>query len=366
MYTKGIAVVAITRRGMETAIKIKETLEAAGLSSIVYGPKKYGQYGVVPLEKTIGEFFKDSYSSVDAVVGVMAAGIVIRAVAPLLESKLTDPAVVDVDVEGKFVISLLSGHYGGANELARIIAHGIGGTAVITTASDVTGKQSVDELARILHLQILNPRSLVPVNSAIVNGDRLVVVLIGNTQIPLDKVGCYEVKSANTVREALEEVNSFDAGVLVTSQAIPNDVWPIDEAAKPFTILKTKRVLVGLGARKDSSAESILEAVDLALRQANVTLTNVKKFATVDIKRDSPAMIKAAEQLGKPLVFFSVAALRNVIGMGLSPDSKLVQEKIGVGGVCERAAILAAGKKAELILKKNKYNGVTVAIATGE
>ena len=84
----------------------------------------------------------------DALVAVMATGIIIRAVAPYLESKLTDPAVIGVDAAGKFVISLLSGHYGGANELAKIIAQGIGGTAVITTASDATGKQSVDELAR--------------------------------------------------------------------------------------------------------------------------------------------------------------------------------------------------------------------------
>ena len=157
MYAKGIAVVAITRRGVETALKINQALEDAGFSSKVYAPKKYSQNGVVPLEKKFSDFIKDNYSQVDALVAVMATGIIIRAVAPLLESKLTDPAVIGVDAAGKFVISFLSGHYGGANELARIIAEGIGGTAVITTASEATGKQSVDELARNLHLTILEP-----------------------------------------------------------------------------------------------------------------------------------------------------------------------------------------------------------------
>ena len=129
---------------------------------------------------------KTPTAQVDGLVAVMATGIIIRAVAPHLESKLTDPAVIGVDATGKFVISLLSGHYGGANELARIIAKGIGGTAVITTASEVTGKQSVDELARTLHLTIQNPESLVAVNSAIVNGDHLVVVLVGDMEIPIE------------------------------------------------------------------------------------------------------------------------------------------------------------------------------------
>src|SRR5208283_6091071 len=137
------------------------------------------------------DFVKETYGSADAFVGVMASGIIIRSVAPLLESKLTDPAVIGVDASGKFVISLLSGHYGGANELAKIIAQGIGGTAVITTASDVTGKLSVDELARNLHLTIQNPESLVAVNSAIVNGDHLVVLLIGEVEISTNLIGYY-------------------------------------------------------------------------------------------------------------------------------------------------------------------------------
>jgi cobalt-precorrin 5A hydrolase len=361
MYAKGIAVVAITRRGIETALKIREALNKAGLSCTVYAPKKYNQNGVVPLEKKLPDFIKDTYSTVDALVAVMATGIVIRAVAPYLESKLTDPAVVGVDAAGKFVISLLSGHYGGANELAKIIAKGIGGTAVITTASDVTGKQSVDELAKTLHLAIQNPASLVAVNSAIVNGDRLVLVLTGDVKIPTDQISGYEIKKAENGVQALQIVNGYDAGVIVTHEPLL-----IAKFVKPFTILKTRCVVVGLGARKDSSADSIIEAVDAALEQVHVPLARVNRFATVDIKRNSPAMLKAVEKLGLPLEFLSVDALRSVSHKDLSPDSKMVQEKIGVGGVCERAALIVAGKNSKLILKKTKLNGVTVAIAEGE
>ena len=361
MYPKGIAVVAITRRGVETALKIKEALDNEGLSSTVYAPKKYNQNGVVLLEGKLAEFVKDAYGKVDAIVAVMATGIIIRAVAPYLESKLTDPAVIGVDATGKFVISLLSGHYGGANELTRIIAKGTKATPVITTASDVLGKQSVDELAKVLHLNIQNPESLVAVNAAIVNGDSVVMVLTGDVKIPSEMISGFKIVKAENGEKALEIVNKYDAGVIVTREPLK-----IDKFVKPFTILKARSIIVGLGARKESSTESIVEAVNAALKQVNLPATRIDRFATVDIKRDSVALVEAVKQFGSPLEFLSVDALRSLNHKDLSPDSKMVQEKIGVGGVCERAALIVAGKNSKLILKKTKQNGVTVAIAEGE
>ena len=361
MYDKGIAVIAITRRGVETALKIQKGLDVAGLASTVYSPKKYSQNGVITIDKKLADFLKDIYSRVDAIVAVMATGIVIRAVAPLLESKLTDPAVVGVDASGKFVISLLSGHLGGANDLAHTIAKGINAIPVITTASDVMGKQSVDELAKNLHLSIQNPDSLVAVNSAIVNGDRIVLVLAGDAKIPANAIGAFEVKMAQNGVEALDIINTYDAGIIITHKPLT-----ITKFVKPFTILKTKHVVVGLGARKESTTDSIITAVDAALEKVHVPLARVHAFATVDIKRTSKPLVEAVEKLGAPLEFLSVDALRLVTNADLSPDSAMVQDKIGVGGVCERAALLIAGNNSKLILKKTKLNGVTVAIAEGE
>src|SRR4030067_3032724 len=122
MSSKGIAVVAITKRGVETALRIKQVLTTLELPCKVFAPAKYEQKGVVPMDKKLPEFVKENYGKVGALVGVMATGIVIRAVAPLLESKLVDPAVVVVDVSGHFAVSLLPGHLGGANALSRLIA----------------------------------------------------------------------------------------------------------------------------------------------------------------------------------------------------------------------------------------------------
>jgi cobalt-precorrin 5A hydrolase len=361
MYDRGIAVVAITRRGVETALKIQKGLDVAGLTSTVYAPKKYRQNGVVVLDKKLADFLKELYSKVDAIVGVMATGIIIRSVAPLLESKLTDPAVVGVDASGKFAISLLSGHLGGANDLAHAIAKGINAIPVITTATDVLGKQSVDELAKNLHLSIQNPDSLVAVNSALVNGDRMVLVLVGEAKIPANAIGAFEVRTAENSVQALDIINSYDAGVIIS-----HELLTVTKFVKPFTILITKLVVVGLGARKESSIDSIITAVETALEQVHMPLARVDRFATVDIKRTSQPLIDAVEKLGAPLEFLSVDALRLVTNAELSPDSAMVQEKIGVGGVCERAALLVAGNNSKLILKKMKLNGVTVAVAEGE
>jgi cobalt-precorrin 5A hydrolase len=360
MYPKGIAVVAITRRGVETALNIKRALEEEGLKSTVFAPKKYSQPGVAEMEVKFGDFIKENYAKLDAIVAVMATGITIRAVAPFLESKLTDPAVIGVDAAGKFVISLLSGHYGGANDLTRIIAKGTGATPVITTASDALGKQGVDELAKLLHLTIENPESLASVNGAIVNGDGVVLVLVGDVRIPTEVVNGFEVKRAQSGEEAVEILNAYDAGAVVTREPLK-----VEHFGKPFTILKARCVVVGLGCRKDSHCDHLVEAVNAAMKTVGLPAGRIDRFATVDIKRDSVAMLDAAKLFGAPLEFLSVEALRSLKHPDLSPDSKLVQEKIGVGGVCERAALIVAGKKSKLLLKKVKLNGTTVAVAEG-
>ena len=361
MFSKGIAIVAITKRGTETALRIKQALTKLELPCKVFAPAKYELKGVVPMDKKLPEFVRENYGKVDAFVGVMATGIVIRAVAPLLESKLVDPAVVVVDVSGRFAVSLLSGHLGGANELTRLIAEGIGATAVITTASDVMGKQSVDELATALHLTIENPESLVAVNSAIVNGEKLVLVILDDARISLTKVLGFDVKKADTLEGAVEIVNCYDAGAVISGNSVPTNKF-----SKPVTMLKPKTVAVGLGARKNVDEYALENAVNAALTKLNMPLERVDRLATVSIKKDSASMIKAAEKLGLKLEFVDVEVLRAFKHGDLSPDSEIVERNIGVGGVCERAALIMAGKKARLILKKTKLNGVPVAIAEGE
>jgi cobalt-precorrin 5A hydrolase len=361
MFSKGIAIIALTKKGVETGTKISAALRKLEIKNGLFSPEQCVQGWAMPLDMRLVEFVKDVFGKVDAIVGIMATGIIVRAIAPCLKSKLSDPAVVCVDVSGRFAISLLSGHYGGANELTRIIAREIGAIPIVTTASDVMGKISIDEVARLLRCNIENPDSLVAVNSALVNGKHVALVLVGDVKIPTNMILGYDIKRAKSAEHAIKILENFDAGAIITEGKVPTEKLP-----KPVTILTPKKIIVGIGARKNSSENEIIEAVNSALARVNVPLERVDGLATVDIKKNSIGMIGAAEKLGLTLDFHSVDALRSVKHESLSPDSKLVKEKIGVGGVCERAALITAEKNAKLILKKMKMNGVTVAISEGE
>jgi cobalt-precorrin 5A hydrolase len=360
MYSKGVAVIVVTRDGIKTALKIKEALIELNVTATVYAPKKYASLNVIGFDGKLSDLVNNIYKSISAIVAVMATGIIIRAIIPHLQSKLVDPAVIGVDVSGKFVISLISGHYGGANELAEKIAQKIKAIPVITTASDVLGKQSIDDLARKLHLTIINPDSLVPVNAAFVNGDRIVLVLIG-VKVSAERIRDFEIRVAENLEQAIEIVNNYDAGAIITKQKTSGVRF-----TKPVTILKPQQYVIGLGARKEISIDQIFDAINRALTTANISLENVAEISTVDIKKDSQSMIEAVSVLGFDLKFISVDELRAFKHEELSPDSKIVQKNIGIGGVCERAALITAGKNAQLTLKKQKLNGVTVAIAKAE
>jgi cobalt-precorrin 5A hydrolase len=361
MFSRGVAIFAVTKQGVETAAKIRNILNRKNIESETFAPEKYTQKNVNAIEKTLAEEVGKVFGNVDAIVAVMATGIAVRTVAPLLKSKIADPAVVCVDTSGKYVVSLLSGHYGGANELTKLIADGLGAVPVITTASDVIGKQSVDELARILHCVILNPESLVAVNSSLVNGERMVLVLVGNVKIPVDTIKDYSIRTVEKPEQTIDVVNDFDAGAVIT-----NEKMAYNGLLKPATILKPKTIGIGIGSRKKVTAEDIIETVKSALSQKGIPLGRVDRLATVEIKKDSLSMKQAAKTMGLKLEFISLKELQDFRHGDLSPDSQLVKEKIGVGGVCERAALIVAGKKSKLILKKTKAKGVTVAMAIGE
>jgi cobalt-precorrin 5A hydrolase len=361
MFTKGISIVTINLQGVETATKIRLALEQLGIESDVYAPKQCMPEGAKPIDGQLSKFIQQQFGKVDAIVAVMAAGIIIRAIAPCLKNKLVDPAVVCVDVAGKSAVSLLSGHFGGANELTRLIANGIGASPVVTTASDVLGRVGVDEVARFLYCTIKNPRVLVSANTAVVNGEPLTVILEGGVKVPVDPAWNYSVKAADNSEEAIEIANSLLTGVILTR----ND-FSLVNLHTPFAVLKLKRVIVGVGARKEITETQVLNAIDAGLKIAHLPLQRVDGLASVDIKKDSEGMLSAAKKIGLTYAFLSVAELRGFSHPELSPDSTIVQSHIGVGGVCERAALMVAGRNAHLLVKRIKLDGVTVAVAMGE
>lgn len=272
----------------------------------------------------------------DALIFVGACGIAVRAVAPHAAAKTSDPAVVVADERGSFVISLLSGHMGGANDLARRLAASLGAVPVITTATDVNGRFSVDSWAKKQGLVIDSMATAKRFSAAILRGD-----------LPV----CSDLPLEGALPPGLYAGDEGELGVCVS--------W---RERRPFgeTLLLIPRVLhLGIGCRRGTEASDIRAAVDRVFAENGLRPEAVRAVASIDVKSDEAGLLAFAASLGAETEFYSAEELRAVPG-DFTP-SEFVKQTVGVDNVCERAAVKSAGGK--LIVKKTGGGGVTVAVA---
>ncbi len=320
------AVLSFSERGSQTAAR------AAAALSADYEVTRHVPKG--NLKALAAELFP----AVEALVFVGACGIAVRAVAPHLVSKATDPAVLVIDEKGEFVISLLSGHIGGANELARRVAAAIGGTPVITTATDVNRRFSADAWAARHGLAIDSMEAAKRFSAEILRRD-----------LPL----CSDFPIEGRLPPGLTAGEAGDCGLAISCRD-----------AHPFgvTLLLIPRALhLGVGCRRGVSAEAIGTAVRTALARAGLRMEAAASVSSIDVKRGEAGLLAWAEETGLPLSFYSAEALNAVPGE--FTGSEFVKKTVGVDNVCERAAVRAAGEGARLLVKKTSLDGVTVAAA---
>lgn len=404
-----VAVVALTRKGSELGAQLfrrlaeegggenggadlfvpgrfyREILAGAGEEKA--GRGEFGDEGgfrpdedcSVPAEKknpaASGIFFFDCplrnlvaslFPAYGGLVMIMAAGIVVRLVAPLLRGKDKDPAVVVMDEDGEFAVSLLSGHLGGANELAKRAAAATGGRAVITTATDVRKTFAVDALAKKWGMACDPPGAVKKINAALANGER--VVFFANRTFP-EAAGAAE---KNVLFRPLGEIFRFfpaasgpqkkgeepvAAAVLITNGIYPPSLF----GGIPFVFLRPKNLVVGVGCKRGTPAEEIVDAIFSVLGRAGLVPSALKALASISGKRNEPGLLAAARQLGLRTVFFSPAEIEE--GAARFAQSEKVRKRVGVGAVCEPAAWLAAGKPPRLLVPKTVCGRVTVAVA---
>lgn len=354
-----VAVIAITDGGLKTGLRIGASLAELGHQVDYYANHRGQNYSAYQVRsESLGELLGILFSEYDALCCVMALGIVIRLLGPLCHHKSQDPAVLVVDESGQFVISALSGHLGGANALARELARAIEATPVITTASDVQGKLAVDELSRQLGWRLEPLENLVAVNSALVNGIHLPVV------IP-EPIGCQLNMGTdyNLVTNTPWEAARFPQGAVVVSNRL------VDMPKGPYILLRPKNICVGIGCRRGTASAQILEVLQEALAAQQLSIDSLKCVGTISAKADEEGLLAVAKGLGLPLHIYGAQEidsytqeynLRNP-AKPLS-WSEFVYQKMGVGGVCEPVALMS-GKNTKLIQGKVSNQGVTVALA---
>lgn len=275
------------------------------------------------------------FNACDALVFVCASGIAVRAIASHIKSKSSDPAVIVIDDCGKFVIPLLSGHIGGANRLAQLIAENIGAVPVITTATDVGGRFSPDSFAKANGLVITDLDTSKKIASAVLDGE---------------KIGLQSEYPCENIPPEISIDKACKIGIYIG----------IDDAKKPFEttlFLPPKNIVVGIGCKRGTSCEMIEAHVTACFEAARISEERLCAAATIDIKSDEKGLLEFCQRRKIRLLTYSAEELMSVNGSFESSD--FVLKTTGTDNVCERSIVCSG---ADPILPKTAENGVTAAL----
>ena len=290
------AIFAVTERGAELAGKIAKALD--GCMTFIKGRDF----------ERLREAVDDNFHKFDALLFVTAAGIAVRMIAPHIVSKLSDPAVLVIDECGRHVISLLSGHVGGANDLTLEVAAIVNGEPVITTATDVENKAAVDSFASKLGLKPEPKEAIKAINTAILKGEP-VFVTAGETVLNLTPV----------------------------------------------------RLIVGIGCKRGTSKKHIKSAVVEACKRIEQPIERISLIASIDVKSNENGLLEFAASINRDIMFFSAEILQKTIDKYSLSEAEFVKKTVGVGNVCEAAA-LSCVERGRFALTKTRFDSVTVAL----
>ncbi len=350
----GAAVVAITRNGAALAQKI-----ATELGADIAVPQKFAADLDVTgfADSALNEVRRQWGAQKAQLVLVMPAGVATRAIGPLLQNKMTDPAVVCVDESGAFAIPLIGGHVAGANRLAQTVAQITGGVAVVTTASDIQGKPALDLLGRDAGWRIAEESGLTHASAALVNGEPVGVYVDEALMVDAELealLACENVKTVNNLDEL--DVDEYTAGVIVSQRPISDHHRHV---LRKSALYRPAVLIVGMGCKRDTPESDLRAALETTLQEADLSLASVRALATADLKADEAGLLALAQSLGLPLTIVASERLAALDPAGFSPSA--AQDKFGVAGVAEPCALLTA--EGELIVPKRSFDNCTVAVA---
>lgn len=341
-----ISIICFSLTGKETAQKLKEGLKKCGYHTELYKKSRYLEGSIA---ESTADWTAEHFHREDGLIFVGACGIAVRSIAPQVASKKSDPAVLVVDECGQFVISLLSGHLGGANELSLKAAQILGAQPVVTTATDLHKRFAVDVFSRKNDCEILFMKAAKEVSAAL---------LVGKT------VGFYsEFPFVGALPNGLTECDA--EGIPLGGESVPEAgvAVTIHPSCRPFastTQVVPSVVTLGMGCRKNKEAAIIQKEAENCLREADIYRQAVRNLASISIKKDEPGLNALAEEWKLPFVTYTEEELKNVEGE-FTP-SAFVRTITGVENVCERSAVLGSDN-GRLIRKKTGREGVTTALA---
>ena len=338
------AIIYITEKGRNLAEKLK---------------KYFPNSEIFPVNKNLDEIFIKTFKEYKSIIAVMATGIVVRKIAPLLQSKAKDPAIIVLDEKEKFAISLLSGHIGRANELTLYISKKTGATPVITTATDVNKKFAIDIIPARTGWIIENKRYIKKINSAILNNEQIATNISKDFLLEI-----FPEYDTDIFKNFIfyKNLGSLAKSKIPFKVVVSNKL----DIKGDFLLFRPKNIYIGLGCNRGTSLEEIENVIFETLKKLNRSYKSVNSISSFELKADEPALIEFSIKHGIQLIFYNKNEL-NSVADSYKTSSYLIKN-LGVKGVCEPSAILSARKdmkdylKRKTLLVKQKKGNVTIAI----
>jgi len=342
------AILAITKNGIKIASTIKEIFPTWQ----IFAPSKFA-------DSTNANWYDDSttariaelYKNNDAVICIFSLGAVIRLIAPHLGDKKTDPAIIVIDDKANFVISTLSGHLGGANELAVDLAKKLGSTAVITTAADVNKTIPVDLVGRKFGWSIDDDSTVTKISAFMVNDEKIGVYQDAGERSWWDG----DLPKNVTVYDAFEKLEQSDSkGVLIIT-----DKKITGEILKNAVVYRPKTLVVGVGLHVNTTKEKIVEGLNACLEKFSLSPKAIARFVSLKKPQEISSLIEAAKEFGVPVEYFEREELAKI---RIPNPSVMVEAFEGTASVSEAASILSS--RGTLVVEKQKFPpDLTIAIA---
>lgn len=365
-----VSIISFTLKGIELSLKIKKVFSGEteeelclytkcshaekSLTERKLTEKDLVESGLSYVEQPLTEWTGEQMKKRRSLLFIGACGIAVRAIAPFLTDKLNDVPVLVMDEQGRFVIPVLAGHVGGANELAVSLAERMGSTPVITTATDLNHCFAVDLFARRNALHIVNKDGIAKVSSRILAGEEVTMAV---------EEGHFREEEAGIPGEKrlLEEINVPEGIRLVSTESLADVlVAPASYGQGRLLTLRPKEYVIGIGCKRGKAAEQIDHFVHRVLKESGISMEQVAAFASIDRKKDEEGILWMSSHYGIPFVTYSAEELQQV--EGTFHASEFVKSQVGVDNVCERAALRFSGPDGILITGKQAEDGITAAI----
>lgn len=356
------AVISFTKKGRALSEKIRNVLNADDEIRLYTGQKKAGEtereyldaHGIWFLETPLAEWAGEQFEQKNALIFVGACGIAVRAIAGAVRDKLKDSPVLVVDECGQYVIPILSGHVGGANEIAERLASRLSATAVITTATDVNGKFAVDVFARDHALAILDRRGIAKISAKVLEEEPVTV------SVAPKFYGLLKELPEEFVQETYPPDGQTDLVISTEKEALAHAVLP----------LKPKEYVLGIGCKKGKTEDEIAAFIRENLDALGITEEDVAGIFSIDQKKEEAGIVGWSAHQAVSYDTFSAETLMRVSGEFSSSD--FVKKTVGVDNVCERSALAGCAKLSGangtagngiLVIKKQARDGITLAVA---